>query len=72
MNHRHTTVDFSPKMNFLVGHNGSESRCTITTAVLMSGGKSAILTAIAVVFGGKASSTGRGNGLKDLIRKGCE
>ena len=36
------------------------------------GGKSAILTAIAVALGGKAIFTGRGQGLKDLIRKGAE
>ncbi|WVR06445.1 hypothetical protein IAU60_003476 [Kwoniella sp. DSM 27419] len=58
MCHRHVTVDFGPKMNFLVGHNGS--------------GKSAILTAIAVALGGKAAMTGRGTGLKDLIRKGAD
>jgi chromosome segregation ATPase len=38
----------------------------------MPGGKSAILTAIAVALGGKAALTGRGTGMKDLIRKGCE
>ncbi|WVQ96237.1 hypothetical protein IAU59_003341 [Kwoniella sp. CBS 9459] len=58
MCHRHLTVDFGPKMNFLVGHNGS--------------GKSAVLTAIAVALGGKAMTTGRGQGLKDLIRKGAD
>ncbi|WWC62703.1 uncharacterized protein I303_105300 [Kwoniella dejecticola CBS 10117] len=58
MCHRHLTVEFGPKMNFLVGHNGS--------------GKSAVLTAIAVALGGKAMTTGRGQGLKDLIRKGAE
>jgi hypothetical protein len=26
MCHRHLTADFGPKMNFLVGHNGSEYR----------------------------------------------
>ncbi|WRT67894.1 uncharacterized protein IL334_004868 [Kwoniella shivajii] len=58
MCHRHLSVDFEPKMNFLVGHNGS--------------GKSALLTAIAVALGGKAMTTGRGQGLKDLIRKGAD
>ncbi|WVF68702.1 hypothetical protein IAT40_003474 [Kwoniella sp. CBS 6097] len=58
MCHRHLTVDFGSKMNFLVGHNGS--------------GKSAVLTAIAVALGGKAMITGRGQGLKDLIRKGAD
>lgn len=36
------------------------------------GGKSAILTAIAIAFGGKAAQTGRGSGLRDLIMKGAE
>nr|XP_019004110.1 uncharacterized protein I203_03268 [Kwoniella mangroviensis CBS 8507]OCF67571.1 hypothetical protein I203_03268 [Kwoniella mangroviensis CBS 8507] len=58
MCHRHLTVDFGPRMNFLVGHNGS--------------GKSAVLTAIAIALGGKAMTTGRGQGLKDLIRKGAD
>jgi hypothetical protein len=39
---------------------------------LTTGGKSALLTAITIALGGKAAITGRGNGLKDLIRKGCE
>ncbi|WWC88499.1 uncharacterized protein L201_003410 [Kwoniella dendrophila CBS 6074] len=58
MCHRHLSIDFCYKMNFLVGHNGS--------------GKSAVLTAIAVALGGKAATTGRGQGLKDLIRKGAD
>ena len=37
---------------------------------LISGGKSAVLSAIAVVLGGKANSTGRGSGLKSFIREG--
>ncbi|WVQ73133.1 hypothetical protein IAR50_002697 [Cryptococcus sp. DSM 104548] len=58
MCHRHLKVDFGPRMNFVVGHNGS--------------GKSAVLTGIAVALGGKANLTGRGQGLKDLIRKGAD
>ncbi|TYJ58578.1 hypothetical protein B9479_000788 [Cryptococcus floricola] len=58
MCHRHLKVDFGPRMNFVVGHNGS--------------GKSAVLTGIAVALGGKATLTGRGQGLKDLIRKGAD
>ncbi|KAH9049872.1 P-loop containing nucleoside triphosphate hydrolase protein [Lactarius hengduanensis] len=34
------------------------------------GGKSAVLTAITVALGGKATATGRGNGLKAFIREG--
>ncbi|KAJ6621808.1 hypothetical protein B0H10DRAFT_2162890 [Mycena sp. CBHHK59/15] len=34
------------------------------------GGKSAVLSAITVALGGKANSTGRGNGLKSFIREG--
>lgn len=37
---------------------------------LRIGGKSAVLSAITVVLGGKANSTGRGNGLKSFIREG--
>ena len=38
------------------GHNGS--------------GKSAVLSALTVALGGKATATGRGNGLKAFIREG--
>jgi chromosome segregation ATPase len=59
MNHQHFSFDnFGRKINFIVGHNGS--------------GKSAILTAIAVALGARASVTGRGSGVKDLIRRGAE
>ncbi|EIW73465.1 hypothetical protein TREMEDRAFT_59633 [Tremella mesenterica DSM 1558] len=58
MCHRHLSMKLGPKMNFIVGHNGS--------------GKSAVLTAIAVALGGKAAITGRGQGLRDLIRKGAD
>lgn len=39
---------------------------------LLLGGKSAVLSAITVALGGKANSTGRGNGLKSFIREGQE
>jgi len=48
----------------LLGHC-QDAKCTL-------GGKSAILTAIAIAFGGKAAQTGRGSGLRDLIMKGAE
>jgi structural maintenance of chromosomes protein 6 len=34
------------------------------------GGKSAVLTGIAVALGGKATSTGRGSGLKSFVKEG--
>lgn len=36
----------------------------------LSGGKSAVLSAITIALGGKANSTGRGSGLKSFIREG--
>ncbi|SCV05937.1 LANO_0H18470g1_1 [Lachancea nothofagi CBS 11611] len=57
MCHEHFQLDLGPKLNFIVGNNGS--------------GKSAILTAITVGLGAKATDTNRGTSLKDLIRDGC-
>ncbi|KAF9429644.1 Structural maintenance of chromosomes protein 6 [Podila epigama] len=57
MCHRHLRVPFGPKINFIIGHNGS--------------GKSAILTAIMVCLGGKANATNRAQSLKALIREGA-
>ncbi|AET40103.1 DNA repair protein SMC6 Ecym_5344 [Eremothecium cymbalariae DBVPG len=57
MCHEHFELEFGPMLNFIVGSNGS--------------GKSAILTAITIVFGAKASDTNRGTSLKSLIREGC-
>ncbi|KZV60246.1 P-loop containing nucleoside triphosphate hydrolase protein [Peniophora sp. CONT] len=56
MCHRYLTFDLGSRINFVIGHNGS--------------GKSAVLSAITVGLGGKANSTGRGNGLKSFIREG--
>ncbi|AMD19910.1 HCL241Wp [Eremothecium sinecaudum] len=56
MCHEHFELDFGPCLNFIVGSNGS--------------GKSAILTAITIVFGAKAMDTNRGTSLKSLIREG--
>ncbi|GAA5994173.1 DNA repair protein SMC6 [Rhodotorula paludigena] len=53
MCHAHTTVDFGPQVNFLVGVNGS--------------GKSAILTGITMALGGSAKNTNRGMKGGDLI-----
>lgn len=56
MCHTYTSVDLCPKINFIVGHNGS--------------GKSAILTALTVCLGGKASFTNRATSIKGLIKEG--
>ncbi|EIN12535.1 P-loop containing nucleoside triphosphate hydrolase protein [Punctularia strigosozonata HHB-11173 SS5] len=56
MCHKFLTFTFGPQINFIIGHNGS--------------GKSAVLTAITVALGGKATTTGRGSGLKSFIREG--
>ncbi|KNE91502.1 hypothetical protein PSTG_15098 [Puccinia striiformis f. sp. tritici PST-78] len=56
MCHPYQVVELGPQINFLIGHNGS--------------GKSAVLTAISIVLGAKASSTNRGNSLKTFIREG--
>lgn len=49
-------VVLGPLINFIVGWNGS--------------GKSAVMTAITLCLGGKASSTNRGSSLKSLIKAG--
>ncbi|OCH91917.1 P-loop containing nucleoside triphosphate hydrolase protein [Obba rivulosa] len=56
MCHKYLTFNLGPQINFIIGHNGS--------------GKSAVLSALTVALGGKATSTGRGNGLKSFIREG--
>ncbi|KAL0078931.1 P-loop containing nucleoside triphosphate hydrolase protein [Phycomyces blakesleeanus] len=56
MCHAHLKVDFGPKINFVIGHNGS--------------GKSAILTALTIALGAKATSTNRGKRLNSFIREG--
>ncbi|KAK6075235.1 DNA repair protein [Seiridium cupressi] len=58
MCHERLRVDLGPLLNFIVGENGS--------------GKSAILTAITLCLGGKASSTNRGASLKSFIKEGKE
>ncbi|KAI9305478.1 P-loop containing nucleoside triphosphate hydrolase protein [Cunninghamella echinulata] len=57
MCHKYLKMAFGPKINFVIGHNGS--------------GKSAILTALTVALGAKANSTNRGKNLSALIREGA-
>ncbi|KAJ2341340.1 Structural maintenance of chromosomes protein 6, partial [Coemansia sp. RSA 2673] len=56
MCHEKATVNLCPKVNFITGQNGS--------------GKSAILTALIIALGGKASLTNRASNLKGFIREG--
>lgn len=58
MCHEHFSVELGPLINFIVGKNGS--------------GKSAILTALTICLGGKASVTNRGQSLKNFIKEGKE
>ena len=58
MCHAYLEIPLGPLINFVVGRNGS--------------GKSAILTALAICLGGKASSTNRGQSLKSFIMTGQE
>lgn len=50
MCHSHLEVTFNSNINYVIGRNGS--------------GKSAILTALVVGLGGKATLTNRGNSVK--------
>lgn len=58
MCHQRLEVKFGPQINFIIGHNGS--------------GKSAILTAVTLCLGGKATATNRGQSLKGFIKEGEE
>ncbi|KAI3392243.1 hypothetical protein diail_5963 [Diaporthe ilicicola] len=58
MCHERLNVQLGPLLNFIVGENGS--------------GKSAVLTAITLCLGAKASSTNRGGSLKNFIKEGAE
>jgi chromosome segregation ATPase len=58
MCHERLHVELGPLLNFIVGENGS--------------GKSAILTAITLCLGGKATATNRGGSLKSFIKEGCD
>lgn len=56
MCHKYLKVDLGPKINFVIGHNGS--------------GKSAILTAITLCLGANASATNRGKSVSSFIKEG--
>ena len=58
MCHTKLHVSFGPLINFIIGHNGS--------------GKSAVLTAVTLCLGGKATATNRGQSLKSFIKEGQE
>lgn len=58
MCHSKLHVALGPLINFIIGHNGS--------------GKSAVLTAITLCLGGKATSTNRGQSLKSFVKEGQE
>lgn len=56
MCHTRLTVTLGPLINFIIGHNGS--------------GKSAVLTALTLCLGGKATATNRGQNLRSFIKSG--
>ncbi|EME78132.1 uncharacterized protein MYCFIDRAFT_216987 [Pseudocercospora fijiensis CIRAD86] len=58
MCHAKLRITLGPLINFIIGHNGS--------------GKSAVLTALQICLGTKASETSRGRGLKALIKEGTD
>lgn len=58
MCHGNLRIKPGPLINFIIGHNGS--------------GKSAVLTALTMCLGGKATATNRGASLKSLIKEGEE
>lgn len=56
MCHDHFELDLHPQINFIIGRNGA--------------GKLAILTGLLVAFGVRATESGRGASIKDLIKQG--
>ena len=58
MCHGNLRIKLGPLINFIIGHNGS--------------GKSAVLTALTMCLGGKATATNRGTSMKSLIKEGQE
>jgi len=57
MCHANLVLDLNPRVNFVVGKNGS--------------GKSAIMTGLMVVLGTRAADTSRGRSLSAFVRMGC-
>ncbi|KAJ3094007.1 Structural maintenance of chromosomes protein 6, partial [Phlyctochytrium planicorne] len=72
MCHSFLRVDFNSNINFVIGHNGStESNSRSSNRLtLYEGGKSAILTALTVCLGGKATFTNRASSVKNLLKEG--
>jgi chromosome segregation ATPase len=58
MCHERLHVELGPLINFIVGENGS--------------GKSAVLTALTLCLGGKASDTNRGGSLRSFVKEGTD
>lgn len=58
MCHTKLQITLGPLINFIIGHNGS--------------GKSAVLTALTLCLGGKATATNRGQNLKSFVKEGEE
>ncbi|EPQ29143.1 uncharacterized protein PFL1_03430 [Pseudozyma flocculosa PF-1] len=56
MCHENFAIDLGPRLNIVIGQNGS--------------GKSAILTAMTIALGAKASSTNRASNLRTLVKHG--
>ncbi|KAJ3416308.1 Structural maintenance of chromosomes protein 6 [Chytridiales sp. JEL 0842] len=69
MCHKLLRVQFNPKINFVIGHNGKKFKYQ-PSSINFPGGKSAILTALTVCLGGKASFTNRGSSIKSLLKEG--
>lgn len=58
MCHSKLRIKLGPLINFIIGHNGS--------------GKSAVMTALTLCLGAKATVTNRGGSLKAFIKEGEE
>ncbi|KAF4556303.1 AAA domain-containing protein 7 [Elsinoe fawcettii] len=58
MCHTRLRIKLGPLINFIIGHNGS--------------GKSAVLTALTLCLGAKATVTNRGGSLKNFIKEGTD